>query len=229
MIGEAAVGGPHRIDVRDAAGRIETAEVELTYATIRVLPPIGKEKRYPALDLTILHAWERDEPDNRPRIDWKLATDLPIADIAAAIEKLRWYSMRWRIEEFHRILKSGCKVEAARLRTAERLAKLIAVFRIVSWHVFWMRMMNRVMPDAEPQVALTEIEIALLDRLVPDRKPNPSGIRDLSSYVRKIATLGGWLAHAGDPPPGDTVLWRGMVRLADIVLGSTLTLGDVGN
>ena len=63
----------------------------------------------------------------------------------------------------------------------------------------------------------------------PTRKPNPSGIRDLSSYVRKIARLGGWLARAGDPLPGDTVLWRGMVRLADIVLGSTLALGDVGN
>ena len=77
------------------------------------------------------------------------------------------------------------------------------------------------MPDAEPQVALTAIETVLLDRLVPDRKPNPSGIRDLSSYIRKIARLGGWLARAGDPLPGDTVLWRGMVRLADIVLGST--------
>jgi hypothetical protein len=90
-------------------------------------------------------------------------------------------------------------------------------------------MMNRVVPDAEPGVALTTLEITTLDRLVPDRKSNPSGIRDLACYVRKIARLGGWLARAGDPPPGDIVLWRGIVRLTDIVLGATLALGDVGN
>ena len=173
---------------------------------MHVRPPIGKEKRYPALDLTILHARESDQPENRPRIDWKLVTDLPVTDTAAAVEKLRWYALRWRVEEFHKILKSGCKVEAARLRTAERLVKLIAVLCIVGWRVFWLRMMNRVVPDAEPDVALTEIETAVLDRVLPDRSPNPSGIRDLASYVRKIARLGGWLARAGDPPPGDQVL-----------------------
>ncbi|MGY0782743.1 IS4 family transposase, partial [Azospirillum argentinense] len=156
-------------------------------------------------------------------------TDLPVADTAAAVEKLRWYALRWRVEEFHKILKSGCKVEAARLRTAERLVKLIAVLCIVGWRVFWLRMMNRVVPDVEPGIALTGIETAVLDRVVPDTSPNPSGIRDLASYVRKIARLGGWLARAGDSPPGDQVLWRGMARLADIVLGATLALDDVGN
>lgn len=229
LMDEVAVGGRHRIEVRDAAGRVETAEVELTYAPLHVRPPIGKEKRYPALDLTILRAREPDQPENRPRIDWKLATDLPVADTAAAVEKLRWDAMRWRVEEFHKILKSGCKVEAARLRTAKRLVKLIALLCIVGWRVFWLRMMNRVVPDAEPGVALTGIETALLDRLVPDKAPNPSGIRDLACYVRKIARLGGWLARTRDPPPGDIVLWRGMARLADIVLGATLALDDVGN
>ena len=172
LMEKVAVGGRHRVEVRDAAGRIETAEVELTYATLHVRPPIGKEKRYPALDLTILRARELDQPENRPRIDWKLATDLPVADTASAVEKLRWYAMRWRVEEFHKILKSGCRVEAARLRTAERLVKLIAVLCIVGWRVFWLRMMNRVVPDAEPAVAFTGIEVALLDRLVTDSPPS---------------------------------------------------------
>lgn len=154
---------------------------------------------------------------------------MPVADTAAAVEKLRWYALRWRVEEFHKILKSGCKVEAARLRTAERLVKLIAVLCIVGWRIFWLRMMNRVVPDVEPGIALTGIETAVLDRVVPDTSPNPSGIHDLASYVRKIARLGGWLARAGDRPPGDQVLWRGMARLADIVLGATLALDDVGN
>ena len=70
---------------------------------------------------------------------------------------------------FHKILKSGCRAEEARLRTAERLVKLIALFCILSWRVFWMTMINRSAPNADPRLALTTGEIAILDRLVPDR------------------------------------------------------------
>ncbi len=51
--------------------------------------------------------------------------------------------MRWKIEVFHKILKSGCKAEESKLRTAERLVNLISVFCILSWRVFWMTMINR--------------------------------------------------------------------------------------
>lgn len=222
VMNEVAVQGTHSVEVRDGKGRVSTAELELTYRSLHVLPPLGKQKRYPALTLTVLHARERETPTDRPRIDWKLLTDLPVLSNDAAVEKLRWYAVRWNIEVFHKVLKSGCKVEEARLRTAERLVKLIAVFCILSWRVFWMTMINRMTPDAEPRVALTEVEVKILDHLVPDRPPDVSCGRGLSSHLTKIARLGGYLARAGDPPPGNTVMWRGMVRLTDIVLGATL-------
>ncbi len=126
------VRGVHRIEVRDTKGRIGTASVELRYRRLHVLPPIGKQTRYPALDLTLIHARERGSPIGRPAIDWRLITDLPVSTRAAVVEKLHWYSQRWKIELFHKILKSGCRVEEARLRTAERLVRLIAVFCILS-------------------------------------------------------------------------------------------------
>ena len=120
------------------------------------------------MTLTVLYAQERNEPTDRPKIDWKLITNLPVATRDAAVEKLRWYALRWKIETFHKVLKSGCRAEEARLRTAERLVKLISVFCILSWRVFWMTMLNRSAPNASPSLALTTIEAALLDRLVPD-------------------------------------------------------------
>jgi hypothetical protein len=75
----------------------------------------------------VSHARESDTPVNRKPIEWKLITDLPIASRREAIEKLDWYAMRWKIETFHKILKSGCHAEESRLRTAERLANLISV------------------------------------------------------------------------------------------------------
>jgi hypothetical protein len=221
------VAGLHYVEVADNAGRIETATVEIKYGRIHVLPPIGKQKRYPALTLTVLHAQEREQPKGRPRIDWKLITDLPVHSHREAVEKLHWYALRWKIETFHKILKSGCRAEQARLRTAERLVRLIAVFCILSWRVFWLTMINRSLPQAEPDLALTKLEIRLLDHIVPDRGMRPAGI-SLAKYLTKIARLGGYLARANDPPPGNTVMWRGLARLIDIKLGATLA-GVVGN
>jgi hypothetical protein len=64
----------HRVEVRDAKGRVETARVELKYRRVHVLPPVDKQKRYPALTLTVIHARERATPADRPAIDWKLIT-----------------------------------------------------------------------------------------------------------------------------------------------------------
>ena len=146
---------------------------------------------------------------------------MPVPTCAAAIEKLRWYALRWKIEVFHKILKSGCQTERARLRTAERLVKLIAVFCILSWRIFWMTMLNRSARPATAKLVFTEIEIALLDCLVPDAQQAPSG-KALFSYLTKLARLGGYLARSRDPPPGNTVMWRGLSRLSDIALGARL-------
>src|SRR4051794_4264760 len=126
------------------------------------------------------------------------------------------------MEVFHKILKSGCRAEEARLRTAERLVKLIAVFCILSWRVFWMTMINRSAPQAAPGLALTTTEIGLLDRLVPDKARAGTGARTLSSYLIKVARLGGYLARARDPPPDNLAMGRGLSRLTDIALGVEL-------
>ena len=112
----------------------------------------------------LVDAREREAPTDRPVIDWRLITDLPVTNEAEAIEKMRWYALRWKIEVFHKILKSGCRAEEARLRTAERLVRLIAVFCILSWRVFWMTMIRRSAPEADPRLAITDEEIALLDK-----------------------------------------------------------------
>lgn len=213
--------GMHRIEVVGEDGTISTAELELRFTRVRVLPPIGKQKRYPALDLTILHARETAEPTGRARLDWKLATDLAISSTDEAVEKLRWYACRWKIELFHKILKSGCRAEAARLRTAERLTKLIAVLCIVAWRSFWTTMIARVAPDVPAEVALTSAEIDVLERSTP-RNAVGRPQRTLGAFLAKVARLGGWLARSGDPPPGNTVMWRGWSRLADIMIGVEL-------
>jgi hypothetical protein len=226
---EVRVQGLHRIQVRDEKGDPSEAVLEIKYRRIRVLPPIGKHKQYPELLLTIIHAQERGTPRGREKIDWKLITNLPVRSRQKVIEKLEWYSMRWKIETFHKILKSGCRAEESRLRTAQRLTNLIAVFCILGWRVFWLTMMNRAMPNVSPTLAFTALETHLLDQLVKDKGTQWRQRKSLSAYLSKLAQLGGYLARTSDAPPGNRVIWRGLSRLTDIQLGFVLGVELVGN
>lgn len=100
------IKGLHRIEFRDKNGDVSEAVLEIRYKRIRVLPPIGKKKKYPELVLAVIYAQERGTPKGREKIDWKLITDLSVNSRQDAIEKLKWYSLRWKIEIFHKILKS---------------------------------------------------------------------------------------------------------------------------
>jgi hypothetical protein len=82
-----------------------------------------------------------------------------------AIEKLEWYALRWKAEVFHKVMKSGCRAEEARLETAERLTKFLALVAIVSWRIFFLTMSARAKPEAPPETVLTSTEIATLDAI----------------------------------------------------------------
>src|ERR1022692_611934 len=221
--------GLHRVEVRDRHGKMSEAVLELKFRRILVQPPLYKQRRYPALELTVLHATERGKPHGRDPIDWKLITNLPVTSRAQAIEKLQWYALRWRIEVFHKILKSGCQAEQSKLRTAERLVNLLATFCILSWRIFWLTMLNRATQDSKASVAFTALEIKILQRLAPDRQSGSSRSSKLQSCLIPLAGLGGYPNRTGDGPPGNIVMWRGMSRLTDIELGFQMAMENVGN
>ena len=220
------IRGTHAVEVRDDHGRVSTATVHVRYCRVTVHPPVAKRDRCAAVSLTVIHAHERGTPAGREPIHWKLLTDLPVESMAAVAEKLKWYSLRWKLEVYHKVLKSGCRAEQSKLRTAARLTNLLAVLCVVGWRVFWLTMVNRAAPDAPPEVALTPAEIAVLDRVAGGAPPTSR--RTVSHYLVEIAKLGGYLARTKDPPPGNLVVWRGLTRLTDILFGFELNAQVVG-
>lgn len=135
VMAEVPVQGTHRIEVRERSGRTSETVLELKYQRMLLLPPVAKQKQYQPVEVTVIHALERGTPRNREHIEWKLLTDLSVGTSDEAVEKLQWYALRWKIEVFHKILKSGCRVEESGLRTAERLVRLVAVCCILSWRI----------------------------------------------------------------------------------------------
>lgn len=221
------VQGTHVIEVLDAKRQPVEVELQLRYSQMTVHPPIGKHKKYAPLSLTVIHAWERGKPKGRKPVCWKLLTDLPVEDLESAIEKVDWYAQRWKIETFHKVLKSGCKAEDAKLRTADRLTNLIAVFCIIAWRVFWLTMLNRTNPKTSALAVFTKTEIAILNQLggEPERSPP----QNVAHYLLAVAQLGGYLNRKNDGPPGNMVMWRGLSRLTDIHRGVEISKGIVGN
>jgi hypothetical protein len=98
----------------------------------------------------------------------------------------------------------------------------MALFCILSWRVLWLTMMARAAPEEPPSIALTGVEIGILDDLVADAGNRQCRKGTLAFYIIKLARLGGYLARASDPPPGIIVIWRGLARLTDIELGAEI-------
>jgi hypothetical protein len=228
-IGQSPRRGLYRILVRNRKGEQSEAVLEVRYQRLRIQTAKGKKKRYPEQTVTVIEAREQQTPADRDRIDWKLITDLAVNSRREAVEKVQWYALRWKIEVFHKILKSGCRAEQSRLRTTARLTNLLAVFCILSWRVFWLTMTNRTAPEANPELVFTDLEVLILDRLVADKPSAYAPQRGLSHYLIKLARLGGYLARNSDPPPGNETIWRGLTRLNDIQLGVIMGAQFVGN
>ena len=221
--------GLYRITVRNRRGEESEAVLDIRYRRLRIQTAQAKKKRYPEMKVTVIEAREQQTPTDRDRIDWKLITDLAVNSRRQAVEKVQWYALRWKIEIFHKILKSGCRAEQVRLRTAPRLMNLLAVFCILSWRVFWITMTNRTAPDADPEMVFTELELRILDRLVNTKSNQYPKQHSLSQYLIKLARLGGYLARNGDSPPGNETIWRGLTRLVDVQMGVILANKLVGN
>ena len=168
-IGRSPRRGLYRIAVRNRKGEESEAVLEIRYRRMCIQTAKGKKKRYPDQMVTVIEAREQEMPPDRDRIDWKLITDLAVNSRQQAVEKVQWYALRWKIEIFHKILKSGCRAEQAKLRTASRLVNLLAVFCILSWRVFWLTMTNRIDPEADPGLVFTDLELRILERLAADR------------------------------------------------------------
>jgi hypothetical protein len=147
---EVAVERHHQFEIADGS-RVKLAQ---KYKRIDVLPPIGKARRYRPLNLTVIHAIEVDPLEGRKPIDWKLLTDRPVGTASEAIEKMAWYAMRWKIEPFFPILKSGFNAEKLKLRAAERMVNLIAILCILGSRIFWFTTLNRARPNDNPGSAL---------------------------------------------------------------------------
>jgi hypothetical protein len=195
--------------------------LSIIYSSITIPPPPNKTvkkdgKNLPHVSVQAIMAVERNPPKNSKPIKWLIITNLAINTVEDAIEKVTWYSYRWNIEVFHKILKSGCSIEKAQLRDASGLKKLITLKSIVAWRIFWLARTMREVNEHSCELVLTKQEWQILYRKMNNRNP-PKKAPQVKEVYYWIAKLGGYLGRKSDPPPGIISIWRGWTRFSEVI------------
>ncbi len=200
-----------------------TATVTVRFGSFIFNPPRNNPKHntepLPDLEMNAIYVLEPNPPDGEEPVEWMLLTDLPVTSYEETYEKVMWYCLRWRIEMYFKVLKSGFRVEACRLGHAERLARYLTVMSIVAWRLFMITLIARTDPATSCSRFLADREWKVLFLKANKNKALPKKPPCIGDVVIWVAKLGGYLARKSDGPPGTITLWRGWKRLADLTEG----------
>ena len=192
--------------------RVARAEVhyrELTLpATIEGAEPVT---------LWVVHVRETAPPEGEKPIEWFLLTSVRVESVEAALETVGHYLRRWRVEDFFRVLKSGCRAEHLGFHSAERLERALAIQCVIAWRLMLMTLLAREVPECAAEWLFSDVELRFLTDYAADA--GLSAPNNLAGAVLLVALLGGYQNRKHDPPPGHQIMWRGYERMSLATLG----------
>lgn len=143
------------------ASEQRTADVELRFVPIVLRPPSDQKEKDP-ITLWVVHVLEPSPPPDTKPLEWFLLTTCTINSVDDAQARLSWYCLRWRIEDWHRVLKSGCRIEDLAHHTADRLERAISINLVIAWRIMLMTLLGRACPELPAEVLLSDLEIRVL-------------------------------------------------------------------
>ena len=114
------------------------------------------------IDVWVIHAREENPPPDTEAVEWFLLTTIDLNSPEDAEQCLRWYCLRWRIEDFHRVLKSGCRIEDIAHETAERVRRAVAINLVIAWRIMLMTLLGRETPGLPAEVLFSDVELQTL-------------------------------------------------------------------
>jgi hypothetical protein len=195
------------------------ATLSLRYCRLTLSPPQHRKREgLPHVELWAVLVREVEPPAQVEPIEWLLLTTVAVASVDEAIERVQWYSCRWGIEVWHRILKSGCRLEARQFATAERLRRCLALYSVLAWRIYYATMLARAVPEAPCSVLLEPEEWQALYCAIHRVPTPPAEPPSLGQAVNWIAQLGGFVGRRRRDQPGAEVLWRGFQHLGDLMM-----------
>lgn len=209
----------------------------ITVCEVTPRPPYRKHNKLEAVTITVVLAEEIDPPVGQEPIVWLLLTSRKITTFEQARELINYYVGRWDIEVFHRVLKTGCRIEEIQLKDSAAVKKAINLYMIVAWRIMYLTYLGRQCPELPCSVVFEEAEwksVVAINRAAElKKKPQKGNLKadpapnaelaepSLGEMVILVAKQGGYLGRKNDGPPGAQVMWQGLEKVKHYAIAWT--------
>jgi len=179
-----------------------------------------KQLDQPPIAMNVVEVVEVNAPKGASPIRWVLLTSLPVKTFDDAWTVIGYYEARWLIEEYHKALKTGCRVESRQLKTAGRLEAMVGLMSVVAVRLLRLKSLARTNPEIPAQRVVPSIWLQMLKAA----RKGLDRVHDLTvgQFYREVAKLGGFLGRKGDGNPGWITIWRGWEKLSAYVQAASL-------
>ena len=216
-VAHAPLVGTHTVTVAGRPGQSgRTAHLTLRLASVTVKAPRTCPEAVRSVCVRVIRASEETPPPGVSALEWVLITTLPVPYAATCRRLVGYYALRWRIERFHFVLKSGCRLERLQLDTFVTLQKAVSLYSIVAWHLLHLLYLARETPDAPVETAISERERQVLELATG------KAITTVGEVVKAVARLVGFVPVPSAPDPGVKTLWLGFRKLQNLTEGFLL-------
>lgn len=215
LAGAQVLGGTE-FEYRPDSGKARTVRQEIRAMKVTPRPPFRKGEKLQEVSFWAVLAQETDPPADEKPVSWLLLTSKEVTSLEQARRILNLYLRRWDIEVFHRVLKTGCRVEHMQLKGEQAVANALTLYAVIAWRILYLTHLGRRCPQLPCSSVFEEAEwrsaCAVVKR--PKEAPEPS----LEEFIAILGKLGGHLGRKGDGPPGARAIWQGLARVRDFAL-----------
>jgi hypothetical protein len=204
------------------------AVMEVACCSVNVLKPdsVHSENVQDSIQMNIVRITEICAKDEKEKIEWILATSLPVTNADGALKIVEYYVQRWKIERFHFVLKSGCKIEEIQQRSYEKITAVLFMKSVIAMFIMTITYIGRILPDIPCNVFFDDDEWKVLYKIVNKTKYAPDEPYSMADAVKYLGTLGSYKRSPSDGPPGLKSIWKGLYKLYDALdYVSSLNLG----
>jgi len=190
------------------------AVVVVRAARVTLRPPWRPDRKLPPVTVNVVLVSEVNAPLGDEPVEWLLLTSLPIDVVEQVRQVIEYYCVRWMIEIFFRVLKSGCRVEERLFEYMDRLLTCLAVYVIVAWRTLYVCRLGRSSPEVSCETVFEPAEWKSVWKVVHREDP-PVHPPALGVFIRLVAQLGGYVNRKRADPPGPQTVWIGLQRMHD--------------
>ncbi len=220
------LSGTYELSLRARPGQAaRTAKLQVRRGALRLpLPahrsPYVKRINPGPIEMHVVAVREVDAPAGVEPIEWILLTSLVVEDFEDAWVVIGYYEKRWLIEEWHKALKTGCRVTERQLKTKPRLEAMVGLLSVVSVRLLQLKSAARAEPNRPARQMIPPRWITLLQAARKTLKQVKSWT--VGEFYRELAKLGGFIGRKSDGEPGWITIWRGWQKLHLMVRGAEL-------